>query len=129
MARISIKLEARGGYVVPERLSELEKLAASLRHGDRDVLVEAGWRAGGRRSFTWQEVVFIYVSGQVGAVLAPKVIEDLYEAAKAWARLQFARKRSKPSSQVARPEELVILGPDGLVLKRWIVDRDGEREG
>jgi len=62
----------------------------------------------------------------VGGALVNNVTNDLYNAAKVWARRRLRRKQDESDSGRARPIGFVIYGPDGEELRRWDTREDDE---
>jgi hypothetical protein len=122
---------ADGGAAVvlePERQADLEDLASTLRSTGAEVELRITEYVPGRRGVTWAEQVLIYLSGIATGTLVPRVVEDLYELAKGWARKRFQKKMEESPIGYHRPEHFRIYGPDGKVLKSWTIDKNGERE-
>ncbi len=112
--------------VTPERRAALDQLMGTIREAGYTVDLEITPYVPGRRGIAWAEAVWIYIAAQGSAVLVPRVLADVYEAAKHWARKRYEDKQAHAVNP--SPETFVIYGPDGEVLKTWTVNQEGERE-
>lgn len=113
-----------------ERRERLAELADVLRSDGHHVKVEIIEYEPGRRGDAFAEFVSVYIAGPAAGALAVKVVNDVYDAAKQWARRQWAAKQSPEPTETmeSRPEVVLLYGPDGEVIKRCRIDEEGERE-
>lgn len=111
----------------PERRAALEDLRDQLQAQDLAVELEIAEYVPGRMGGVASgEAVAIYVGGAASVALIGALVDDVYAAAKRWAKSRFeAKAADKPNP---RSESFTIYGPDNEVLKTWKIDKDGEHE-
>jgi len=126
VADIQVRVGRASEIVQDEHRADVEAFVRQLRDDGRDVELEVIEYVPGRRGVTWVEWLTIFVGSGVGGALVNNVTNDLYNAAKAWARRRLRRKQDESDSGRARPIGFVIYGPDGEELRRWDTREDDE---
>lgn len=128
MAEVTVRAGRKSEIVSPERRQRLAELADVLRFDGYDVEVEIIEYEPGRRGVAFPEFVYVYIAGPAAGALAVKVINDVYDKAKAWARRQWAAKQPPEPVEThrGRPEVVLLYGPDGEIMRRWRIDEGGE---
>lgn len=130
MAEVLVRAGRKSEVVSPERRQRLGELADLLRSDGHDVEVEITEYVPGRRGVAFPEFVYVYIAGPAAGAVAVKVVSDVYDAARAWARKQWAAKQPPEPTDTTngRPEVVLLYGPDGEVIKRWRIGKEGERK-
>jgi hypothetical protein len=127
MESITLRAGTQVEWVSPERLAEVQELAALLDARDRSIKIEVvelvaatGW--------VTAETLAIYVASAVGSGLIGAVVTDVSTVAKAWARDQFKRKTEASPNGRVLTQSLTVYGPDGRPTLHWEISCEGERE-
>jgi hypothetical protein len=129
MASIRVRVGRASEILHDEHRLDVESFVRQLQNDGLDVDLEVVQFVRGRRGVTWVEWLTIFVGSGVGSALVNNVSNDLYDAARAWARRRLRKKRDQNGSAGARPIGFVIYGPNGEELRRWDTREDEEDDG
>ena len=127
MSDIRVRIGRPTEVVHLEHHADAEAFVGELRQSGLEVGELEVVEYGGGRGVVRVEWIFIFLGPEVASSLISDVTDDLYAAAKKWARRRYHRKKSEGESR-SRPVGFLIYGPDGKELRKWTMLDDKASE-